>query len=414
MADLAASYWSERTPVKEQLLESAYNFEFYQAVKLLEMFFLHEKIEAELQKGALTGEDVELYIKNYFSTDSYQYFGGPVTFKSNINPSFPASELERIEPPKKEGAPYEMLVNFLGLSGLSGPMPAVYAQMIIDNEKNNPGNTIFRDFLDLFNNHLVNLMYKVRRKCRFGFDLRMPEETDVAHYLYSLIGMETKGLKKRLSIKDRELLYYTGLLANQNRSIAGLEFVLGDYLDVKVECKPLQGKWQKISNYQITNIGRNGQNQILGDSVVLGDSIWDQSSKFDIKIGPLNQIQYENFLPLTKSISYKPLYELTRQYVGTDTDFEAVLIVDTTELEGIKLNDPVHSRLGWTSWLPLRKKSIFDYNELFFVEAEDQIKMDLGNGKKLRLGWTVWVPDERGKIKYIEIRLSSMTIENYI
>jgi type VI secretion system protein ImpH len=414
LANLAASYWDERTPIKNQLLESAYNFEFYQAVKLLEMFFLNEKIELEAGKNKFTEEAKEKLVKDYFNSELYQYFGGPVTYKSNVNPSFPASELERIEQPEKPGAPYEMFINFMGLTGLSGPMPAVYAQMIIDNEKINPNNTVFRDFLDLFNNHLINLMYKVRRKCRFGFDLRMPEETDIAHYLFSLLGLETEGLKNRLSIKDRELLYYTGLLANQNRSIAGLEFVLGDYLDVKVECRPLQGQWQRISGYQITNIGLNGQNQILGDSVVLGESIWDQGSKFDINIGPLNQKQYENFLPLANSISYRPLYELTRQYVGTDTDFEAILIVDTTELQGIKLNDPVRSYLGWTSWLPMRNKNIFDYDELFFVEAKEKIQMDLENGKRLKLGWTVWVPDEKGKIRYIEIRLHSSTIENYI
>lgn len=414
MADLAASYWGERTPVKEQLLENAYNFEFYQAVKLLEMFFLHEKIEINSEQGALTEENNEKFLKDYFNSEFYHYFGGPVVFKSNIYPSFPASELERIDPPKKPGAPYEMLVNFMGIVGLSGPMPAVYSQMIIDNEKENPGNTVFRDFLDLFNNHLINLMYKVRKKCRFGFDLRMPEETDVAKYLFSLLGIGTEGLTNRLSIKDRELLYYTGLLANHNRSIAGLEFVLGDYLDVKVECLPLQGQWQRISPYQITYIGLKGQNQVLGDSVVLGKSIWDQSAKFDMKVGPLNLKQYENFLPLADSISYRPLYELTRQYVGSDTDFEAILIVDTTELQGMELNHPVHSRLGWTTWLPLRKNSIFDYDELFFIEAKEKIQMHLGNGKKIKLGWTIWVPDEKGKIKYIEIRLNSSTIEKYI
>ncbi len=414
MENLAASYWDKRTPLKNQLLESAYNFEFYQAVKLIEMFFLNERIELEEGKKSLDAGEKEKYIKEYFNSDYYQNFGGPVNFKSNINPSFPASDLENIKLPEKPGRPYEMLVNFMGLVGLSGPMPAIYAQMIIDNEKMNPDNTVFRDFLDLFNNHLINLIFKVRRKCRFGFDLRMPEETDVANYLFSLIGLGTEGLKKRLSIKDRELLYYTGLLANQNRSIAGLEFVLSDYLNIKVECFPLQGKWLPISDYQITKIGRNGQNHILGDSVVLGELIWDQSSKFDVKIGPLNQKEYVNFLPLENSISYRPFYELTRQYVGTDSDFEAILIVDTTQLLGIKLNDPVHSRLGWTSWLPLRKSSIYDYKELFFVEANNKIKIDLGNGKRLKLGWTVWVPDDNGKIRYIEIRLSSSTFENYI
>lgn len=417
MEDLAASYWNERTSIKEQLLYEAYNFEFYQAVKLLEIIYLSEKVDTMISSGnidSFDGKKVEEYLRNYFENETYRLFGGPVVFKSNINPSFPASDLERVIPPVKEGAPYGMLVNFMGVAGLSGPLPEVYTQMIINAEKDSSGNTVFKDFLDIFNNHLIYLMYKVRRKCRVEFDIRSPADTDIAGYMFSLIGMGPDALRNRLSIKDHELLYYVGLLANHNRSISGIEFILSDYLKVKVSCQPLQGNWQKISEYQQTEMGPTGRNQILGQSAILGSVVWDQNAKFLMRIGPVSEQQFIDFLPLPVARSFRPLYELTRQYIGSDMIFETVLIVNSADLKGLKLKDPVYSRLGWTSWLPLRKNSIYDYKKLFFIESKSKILLELENGKRLKLGWTVWVPDATGKIKYIEVRVNSSVIEMYI
>lgn len=414
MESLASAYRDKRTSVKEELLAEPYYFEFYQAVKLIEMFYLSERIDNDISKGILEEAGRKDFTKKYFEQENYRLFGGPVVFRSNIESAFPASDLELVKAPRAEGDPYEMFVNFMGMAGLSGPLPAFYSQVISDNEKENPNNTLFRDFLDLFNNHLVYLMYKVRRKSRIGFDLRNPADIPVSKYLFSLIGMGSDGLRNKLSIKDYELLYYTGLLANHNRSISGVEFILSDYLGVKVSCQPLQGSWQPISDFHISLLGTGGQNQILGDSVVLGRAAWDQSAQFNICIGPVTENQYINFLPLKNSISFRPLYELTRQYVGTETVFEAVLIVESSKLKGIKLNDPVYSRLGWTSWLPLREKSFYDYENLFLIRSRTEIKLELEHGKKLRLGWTVWIPDEKGHIKYVEIRINSNSMEQYI
>lgn len=414
MENIPAPYRDQGTSLKEKLLSEAYNFEFYQAVKLLEMIYLFEKVDSGILKGAIEESEKADVIKKFFEQESYRLFGGPVVFKSNINPSFPASELEKINLPQKKGGPYEMLVNFMGIAGLSGPMPAVYSQMIIDNEKDNPNNTIFRDFLDIFNNHLIYLMYKVRKRSRLGFDLRNPVDTSIAQYLFSLIGMGPGGFRNRLAIKDYQLLYYTGLLANHNRSISGVEFILSDYLNVKVSCRPLQGSWQAISSIHLSFLGGCGQNQVLGDSAVLGSVVWDQNAKFSMRLGPINEKQFIDFLPLDGSLSFRPMYELTRQYVGADMFFEAALIVDSNGLNGLKLNDPVHARLGWTSWLPLGERSIYDYRELFFTESESEVKIQLENGRRLKLGWTIWVPDDAGEIRYIEIKLNSSTMEMYI
>ena len=57
------------------------------------------------------------------------------------------------------------------------------------------------------------MLYRVRKIHRMSVDVRRPEERPFARYLYSLIGLGTKGLRERMKVSDRALLYYSGILS---------------------------------------------------------------------------------------------------------------------------------------------------------------------------------------------------------
>jgi type VI secretion system protein ImpH len=98
-----------------------------------------------------------------------------------------------------------------------------------------------------------------------------------------------------------------------------------------------------------TRIGARGRNQILGDGAVAGTRVWDQQGSFVIELGPLNQTEFLDFLPM--GIAYKSLCELTRFYAGTEFEFAFRLALRGTDIPETRLGQ---SRLGWTSWLKTR------------------------------------------------------------
>ena len=146
MENLAAALRIQGSDIERLLIEEAYRFEFYQAVKLLELTYRRYFNEA--------GKDPDKEIHGEIFDPEMK----GVRFTSNIDPVFPASEIDHVTVPLDPVNPYEMLVNFLGTVGISGPMPEIYTQILLDMEKIDPSNRAFRDFLDIFNHRLISLL----------------------------------------------------------------------------------------------------------------------------------------------------------------------------------------------------------------------------------------------------------------
>ncbi|MFH1479999.1 MAG: type VI secretion system baseplate subunit TssG [Pseudomonadota bacterium] len=325
---MATYGWGTDRPVKNLLYEAGYRFDFYQAVRLLELL---------RPDAAPAGEGHEPEKEG-------------VRFKSTVRIDFPANEIHEISPPSEDGGPATMSVNFMGLAGVHGPLPMPYTELILERVWRK--DKAFRDFLDIFNHRLISLFYRGRKKHRIGFDLKSPEESHFTNYLFSLFGLGTKGLRGRMKIRDRALLYYTEFLMLQPRSMIGLEYMLSHYLGAAVKGVQLLGQWYSLEEDQITAIGISGQNQILGESALVGARIWDQQSKFEIRVGPLHLDEFLDFLPIGER--FTPLCQLTLFYVGNGVFFDAILILNGDEVPESRLGGQHGPRLGWTSWLKTR------------------------------------------------------------
>lgn len=338
---MAAHGWGTNRPLTELLFKKGYLFDFYQAVRILEVL---NPEKTPVGEGSEPQKEV-------------------VRFKSKVDIEFPASDVSEIIPPDTDQLPErdrgsmghgdqsEMIINFMGLAGCLGPLPASYTELII--ERTWRKDTAFQDFLDIFNHRLASIIYRVRKTYRIGFDFKSPEESHFARYLFSLFGLGTDGLKRRMTVKDRGLLFYAALLAQQPRSMYGLESILHDYFKVKIKGNQFCGQWYHIDKDQVTRIGISGNNQILGKSALLGTRVWNQQGKFELYIGPLSFEEFLDFLPVGPS--FLPLYQLSRFYVGIEFDFDFLLILRGGEVSESRLGDPEGPRLGWTSWLKTRE-----------------------------------------------------------
>ena len=318
MADAPRFGWQQSRSLEDWLFGEPFRFEFCQAVRLLESF----------RPRGLLGDG------------NHHREPEAVRFRSRVSFDFPASEIHELE--HTNGAP-RMTVNFLGLAGALGPLPAPYSEMILAAEARK--NHAAADFLDIFNHRLILLFYRVKQAHSPALTARAPHQGSAAQYLFSLIGLNLPAMRERLGIPAQSLLQYAGLLAGMPRSMAGLERMLADYFTVRVRVRQFIGGWRPLDRSQWTAIGAGGSNQELGAGAVLGKRVWDDEKSVSIFIGPLSWSVFLEFLPGGKR--HRALAALARFYLGPDRA-EARLLVNAGEVPQAAAGQ---SRLGYTSWL---------------------------------------------------------------
>lgn len=327
---MAALGWGKDHSVGDWLYEEPYGFDFFQAVRLLE---LASPDSSPVGEGAEPAREA-------------------VRFRSGVGLDFPASDVAEVRRPETQGAAARMTVNFMGLAGAAGPLNTPSTELIIERAWH--GDEAPRDFLDIFNHRLVSLLYRTRKLHRVALDNATPGQDRVASYLYSVMGLGMPSLRGRTQVKDRALLFYAGLLGQQPRSMAGLEAILSHYFGVRAVGVPFKGRWRELEESQWTRIGKSGQNMTLGADAVVGTRVWDEDGTFEIELGPLTREQFEDFLPT--GWAFRPLCDLVRFYVGDELDFSFRLRLAASEVPAAHLPERGDARkggvrLGWSAWL---------------------------------------------------------------
>jgi type VI secretion system protein ImpH len=237
-----------------------------------------------------------------------------------------------------------LTVNFMGLAGVSCPLPYAYTEMIVKAASQRDCAAL--DFLDIFNHRLIWLLYRAHKMHRATLTVNAPSRGETAQYLFSLIGLGPIPLRGRSDVPDASLLHYSGLLSQSVRSTAGLECMLADYFGVPVRLQQFVGAWRELDRPQQSSIGINGFNQILGDSAVVGQRVWDQAAGVILEIGPLELPSFISFLPGGEA--HRLLVQLARFYLGSTFQMQIRLLLKQGETAAAVLGT---ARLGYTAWI---------------------------------------------------------------
>jgi type VI secretion system protein ImpH len=335
---MAAYGWRDRRSVARGLLEQGHRFSFLQAVHLLELMQARRRGPRDAKRPHEPEES---------SPD-------PVRFRTLPRADFPATDVEWIERAGRRGDPPNMVVNVLSLTGPMGPLPPHVSDLVMSRTAR--GNPEVAEFLDIFNHRLITLLYRARQKYRPALDVDAPANGRVARVLYALIGLGTRHVSGRMKLDDRALLPYAGLLADRRRSKVGLERMLSHLFDTEVEIGEFEGAWGYIDEDDITHIGETGQNQILGESAVLGRRVWDQAARFEVRMGPMTLEQFLSFLPSGKA--HAALVHAIRFYMRRELEFTIRLILRKDEVPVLEMPNrltPRRAQLGYTTWLRNRQ-----------------------------------------------------------
>jgi type VI secretion system protein ImpH len=416
----------EDPPVSEQLLREPWRFGFFQGTRLLEWIAacgrLSRSAAARFRADdASVGGDVPAGQEavRFRATASSRFPADEVLAIQSAadmtrNPSALESsgsgaaiaETKRADDPLNRTFPRQMIVGFFGLTGPKGVLPSYFHRLI--RRRLRARDSVFRDFLDLFNHRAISLYYRAWVKYRFPIaferihrhrgdralvqrrskkplssrfqhrivalffqswrkqQLRIVSAKNRNHAqddafsrsLLALVGLGTQGQRGRHGQVEPVMLDFAGLFAHFPRTAIGLEGILAEHFGLPIKVIQFQGQWLVLEPADRSLLGTSHRsrsfNNKLGGNAVLGEGVWDVESRFRIRIGPLqNPAQFYRFLPVATGDDLMVLQQLVRVYAGPDLEFDVQLVLpqDTSlevDLGGNQEHCPL---LGWNVWL---------------------------------------------------------------
>ncbi len=320
---MAADDRRPRRSVADRLFEEPHAFEFAQAVMLLERM---------RPRATSLGTGVDPRAE-------------ALRLRGPLSPVFAPSEVTRLERGGEDQQPV-LTAQLFGLGGPDGPLPYAYQEWLQQRALRKDHGPA--EFLDLFHNRLLALLYRAQLKYRVAPAFASPSDSPAQPVLRALVGLLPRPLQNRQAIPDAALLARTGLIANERRSLAGFRLLVRHHFGVPVEIAPFEGDWRPIPEASLSRLGRSGRNRVLGRDAVAGKRIWDEHAGIRIELGPLSLDSYRDYLP--DGASHKALAALAAFYFGPDLSCSLVLRLAEEQAPRATLDRGTPAKLGWTSW----------------------------------------------------------------
>jgi len=302
---------------------------------------------------------------------------GPVSaerirFRPEVSMVFPATDVRRatvVDGPSEDESIYQIDVTFMGLYGVSTPLPLHYAVDVLRSvdhsrsganvegvesarparETGEEGGSPLRDFLDLFHHRLISFFYRSWLKYRFERSFALSGRDDIAGYLLWFIGCSPGVDAETLGVPPIRLLRYAGVLTQHPRSGMTLAGVLRDYWnDPSIGVETCLGRWVRVSSADQNRLGE--ANSRVGFDVTLGEQVYDLNGTFLVRIGPMGWEEYLSFLPDgTRTAQTRALI---RYYCMDPLACTLELRIRAGEVPSLRIgSDESAGRLGFTSWV---------------------------------------------------------------
>lgn len=330
--------------VIERLFAQPYRFQFFQAVRMLELW---------LKRNGLPHD---------------QAVASFLRFQNSLSLNFPASQLEAMAPEPREigrdsAALGEALRNgelkyiritpaFMGFLGTAGALPAHYTERVaahaLYDKDDGP-----RAFLDTFSNRALALFYESWRKYRLELKYQIDGKDEFLPLLLSLAGMHNPSLRRRLSdggdgVLDESIGYFATAMSQKPASAVQIARVLSEYFCKQVRAEQFIGCWYDVPEGQQTMLGM--ANAALGSGAMAGARVWQRDLRMRLVIGPLDLEGYESFLPGGKAAH--ALESMLTMFTGLSLEYEVQLVLRAEDVQGARLDDDrIGGRLGWDSFL---------------------------------------------------------------
>lgn len=262
--------------------------------------------------------------------------------RPTLSMELPRAEVTAVE---RRDDHYEIVTSFLGLYGVSSPLPAFYTEEIVEAVQEDRAGA--KVLLDVIHQHLFELYIAARRSRRALDAVVERAEGGFRDALRALVGLRDERARGTLAEPDR-MLRYVPLLGSQRRSAEGLRTLLADALGgmpVAVE----QCVERRVRIPETSRVRLGEQSHALGENMVIGSHVGDVAGRFRVCIGPLDA---DAFHALVNHRSHwEWLVGVIRLYVSTPTQCELEILLEPGAGATTVLGDAHLGRLGATTWL---------------------------------------------------------------
>lgn len=352
---MVASSWLSIYPVISELVQDPKRFDFVQAMRLLELI------------GSVSKRSSAIGIIRKSDEHSKKI---KARFVNDYRLRFPVAAITKAS--SIDDYTMQFTVSGFGYVGAIGVLPYSYSYLINLSESNK--NHGLKAFLDIFEHRSVELFYRASSKYRItiSYDRGRFGDTDrFKKTLEGLIGFRFTNIQNRLSIPDENLLFYSGYLSSNQKTIFALENILSSELGLEVQVIPFSGRWIKLDIHDQTSISSDDESDNynrLGIDAVLGERVWSVQNCFRIFVGPITQERIYSLLP-GGSDDIK-IRDIVETYCGKEYEYEVQLLIEAKSVPASQLVSENKSldkcRLGQTAWV-LASSSLVDRKDAIFM-----------------------------------------------
>lgn len=309
--------------LKDDLIQAPQEFDFYQAV-----YALQNQAKRAGQDNAAVGRDnfPNKEAVRFSAAQLVGYAGAPI---NKISPVLGSKQLD-------------MAVTFMGLTGTNGVLPFHYTETVLQRMRHK--DHALRDFFDMLNNRVIALYYRSWEKYRFaiGYEQNGCGATDpISVAISNLTGAE-----------EELELYFAGYFRHAVRNEANLRNMLTELVNGDVEIETLQGQWITMADDEVTRLCSRHQPEgtfaCLGVNSMLGDQMWDLSSKVEIILKPTHAADFDRLKP--NSANRKIIEKLVSGYLGPAIKSKLVVEADYDEIKKPRLGE-AEMQLGFGAML---------------------------------------------------------------
>lgn len=245
---------------------------------------------------------------------------------------------------------YHVHSKFLGMLGPQGALPLQTAYEARHwSEMRDPS---FARFLDVFNGRFLQLFFRAWADARPAAQFDRPDDDRFAAYTGSAVGMATPAFRNRGAITDMAKLSVAGLLAPAVKSASRLQSLLAYLFRADVEIEQFVGMWLPLERGDQTSLGR--ANASLGRSALIGSAVYSLQDKFRIRIKARTLDEFQDFLPAGRHCDN--LADAVYFYLGELLAYELEIGLPEHEVKSLRLG--AFGRLGWTSWMKPKDKTL--------------------------------------------------------
>ena len=362
----AAADTSARPDLLERLLGRTERFDFFQAVWLLERYRPGQALAG--LRGPVAAERLR--------------------FRPALSMGFPSTDvggLVQFHDPSQSERNYLLEVRFLGLYGVSTPLPLHYSVDLWHTVERGvsapteedvvaadqlpaapPDTSPTRDFLDVFHHRLISLFYRAWLKYRYDRQFGQANRDALTNYLLQFIGCPAEFGPLTLGVEPIRLLRYAGALTQRPRSATTLRGVLEDYLaGTPVIVREFIGQWLTLDENDLNRVGQI--NSGLGVDLTIGEQVYDLSGAFCLSFGPVSWDGYRALAP--GGALFSQIRAITKLYCRDPLAFNIEVRLEAGAVPETQLtSDDRSGRLGLTSWV--RTWDLGETAETFDAQAE--------------------------------------------